>query len=328
MRRRGLHTLVYGRNELPAVDRLIARFLPELHLNELILEINCGFRFKSHPEVAEAESLTLDDCRRLTDLAQRNHIRLIPMINCLGHQSWAEKTGKLLAAHPEFDETPDLPPNNPGIYCRSWCPSHPTLDRFIGELIDELIDAFHADAFHVGMDEVFILGKCSRCKGQPKSKLFAKAVNDLHGHIVGKRKIEMQMWGDRLLDSQATGYSEWEASANDTAPAIDLIPKDILICDWHYGIRNDYPSVKYFQEKGFRVWPAGWDSAENAEKLAGCALRSMSEKMVGYLATTWVGAGKAVAGLAGEPEALKQKSVAGVVAGIRRGARIAWEGKL
>ena len=72
----------------------------------------------------------------------------------------------------------------------------------------------------------------------------------------------MLMWGDRLIDANVMKYGKWEASENGTAPAIDLIPKDIIICDWHYEQRTDYPSVRYFQEKGFRVWPAGWNNVE------------------------------------------------------------------
>ena len=68
----------------------------------------------------------------------------------------------------------------------------------------------------------------------------------------------MLMWGDRLLDAKTTGHSRWEASTNGTAPAIDRIPTDIVVCDWHYGRQDDYPSIPLLQKKRFRVWPAGW----------------------------------------------------------------------
>ncbi|MDH7568567.1 MAG: family 20 glycosylhydrolase, partial [Armatimonadota bacterium] len=296
-------------------------------LNHLILEVNYGYRYRSHPEVAEGDALTKEDCRELAALARKRFVRLVPMINCLGHQSWARRTAQFLRAHPEFDETPDLPPDNPGIYCRSWCPSHPDINRVVYALFDELIDAFRADAFHVGMDEVFILGECPRCKGKPNAELFAKAVNDYHRHLVGKRKVEMMLWGDRLLDSAATGYGKWEASENGTAAAIDLIPKDVIVCDWHYGVRDEYPSVPYFQEKGFRVWPAGWNSARNAQALAGCALRHHGERMMGYLATTWMGPDRTVAALAGDEKVLAEvKNAAGVAEAVRAGMALAWEG--
>jgi len=39
-----------------------------------------------------------------------------------------------------------------------------------------------------------------------------------------------------------------DAGCNGTATAVDLIPKDIVICDGHYEKRNEYLSVRYFQE--------------------------------------------------------------------------------
>ena len=35
---------------------------------------------------------------------------------------------------------------------------NPEVNSIIFELLDEIIEAFQADAFHVGMDEVFLLG--------------------------------------------------------------------------------------------------------------------------------------------------------------------------
>ena len=94
-------------------------------------------------------------------------IRLIPQFNCLGHQSWSKTTLPLLTKYPEFDETPGQFPGNTNIYCRSWCPQHPEVNQLVFALVDELVDAFEADAFHVGMDEVFLIASehCSRCKG-------------------------------------------------------------------------------------------------------------------------------------------------------------------
>ncbi|HZP82348.1 MAG TPA: family 20 glycosylhydrolase [Chthonomonadaceae bacterium] len=331
---RGMHLLVNSRADLPNLETLITEYLPQLRLNQLILEINYHFQYRSHPEITEGDALTRDDCRHLKELADKHFVRLIPMINCLGHQSWAEHTAQLLKSHPEFDETPDYPADNKGIYCRSWCPSHPDINKVVFALIDELVDAFDAKAFHVGMDEVFILGQCPRCKGTENARLFAKAVNDLHGHIVGARKLQMLMWGDRFLDGDATKYGEWEASKNGTAAAIDLVPKDIILCDWHYetsygGAPATYPSVRLFQDKGFRVWPSGWRTEENVRMLTGCALQNQSDRMVGYLATTWSGAGNIVGGLSGSvPPPQGRENRGDLPAAIRKGAQIAWEGKV
>ena len=98
----------------------------------------------------------------------------------------------------------------------------------------------------------------------------------------------MLMWGDRLLDSKATGYGMWEASENQTYFAIDMIPNDIIICDWHYNKREDYPSIPFFLGKGFRVLPSGWKDIEATRAFIAFSQKFKDDKrMLGYLCTTW-----------------------------------------
>jgi hypothetical protein len=160
------------------------------------------------------------------------------------------------------------------------------------DLIDELLDAFQADAIHVGLDEVFEIGHCHRCTGTPNAELFADWVNALHGHIVGKRGAEMLIWGDRLLDAETTRYGEWEASANHTWEGIDRIPKDVLICDWHYEERDDgYPSIPFFADNGFRLVVCPWKNLKAAKLLLEDAAAHPSPSLLGMLATSWCDSG-------------------------------------
>jgi len=188
-----------------------------------------------------------------------------------------------------MEEPPDDAPDQPWAQTRSWCPLHPRVNQIVFALMDELIDAFEADAFHVGMDEVLVIGskKCERCRDKSPAELFAHAVNAYHRHLVVEKKLTMLMWGDRLLDASVMHYGRMASSNNGTASAIDLIPKDIIICDWHYDRRTDYPSVPYFQEKGFRVWPASWNNVEATKTLIAFARRDATDRMLGHLSTTW-----------------------------------------
>lgn len=287
---RGVHLGAHNDEQVKQLADLLPK-LAGVGVNVVVLEVDYSFEFKSHPEVRSNPFLTRDGVRDLVSAAHSRGIRLIPQINCLGHQSWSKNTLPLLAKHPEFDETPGQFPENKNIYCRSWCPQNPNVNKFVFSLIDELSDAFQADAFHVGMDEVFLIGSeyCPRCRGGDPAKLFAKAVNDLHRHIVGARKLEMLMWGDRLLDAKATGNSEWEASKNGTQDAIDHIPHDIIVCDWHYGKRDTYPSLEILAQKGFRVWPSGWQPLDAAQAFSAFARKERQQQplIVGYLCTTW-----------------------------------------
>lgn len=300
---RGVHLMAPGHDDVPLLKRAVAEGLAPLGVNTLVLEVNYNYRYRSHPDLGTSWGLTRDDARALADVCRAHGVRLIPMFNCLGHQSWARNTLPLLKRHPEFDETPGVPADNRGIYCRSWCPLHPGVNAVVFALLDELVEAFDADAFHVGMDEVFLIAdpRCPRCRGKDPAELFARAVNDYHRHLVGDRKLTMLMWADRLIDARAMDYGKWEASANGTAAAVDRIPKDVVLCDWHYEPRASYPSVHSFQEKGFRVWPASWKDERAALALRDDARRGATDRMVGHLGTTWAGADGVCRALLGEP---------------------------
>jgi hypothetical protein len=146
-------------------------------------------------------------------VCRQNGIRLIPLFNCLGHQSWAKNTGALLKKHPEFDETPQIPADNKGIYCR--------------------------------------------------------------------------------------------------------------ICDWHYELRDDYPSVRFFQQQGFRVLPSTWNRPNAAAALVRCARQDATKRMLGVLFTGWSAGGngeRLMAALKGrEIHAGKKDTAKQVAATIRAG---------
>lgn len=286
----GLHVLVENKN---AAEELLKEIpgLARLGINLLIVEVDYNYEYISHPELRGEDPISKETVKRMVSLCRNLKIRLIPEFQSLGHQSWDKKTFPLLIQYPQFDETPGQFPDNKDIYCRSWCPLHPDLNPIIFQLYDELIDAFEADALHVGMDEVFLIASnhCPRCQGKNPADLFAKAVNDLFDHIVRKRGLGMLMWGDRLIDGAATGYGEWEASLNNTYPAVDLIPKDIIICDWHYEKRKSYPSIPMFLDKGFRVLPTSFRKVGAVKALIDDSITFSSERMLGHLCTIWRG---------------------------------------
>jgi hypothetical protein len=285
----GVHLGVSNNNQAAALTEVVGR-LAEQGVNTIVAEVNYGFEYQSHPELRSPNPITKEQAAKLAAECKKHRIRLIPQFQCLGHQSWSRRTAPLLTKYPQFDETPGLYPENKDIYCRSWCPLHPEVNPIIFSLMDELIAAFQADALHVGMDEVFLIGEdaCPRCKGKDKAELFARAVNDYHQHLVGQKHVEMLMWGDRLIDSSKLKFGKWEGSENGTAGAIDLIPKDIIMCDWHYGLRPAYESVPMFLEKGFRVWPASWKKPDAAKAFVEYSLTYKGDpRMLGHLNTTW-----------------------------------------
>lgn len=297
---RGLAIAAPDKDNLDRFVKFIDEELSAREINTLILRVDYKFKYRSHPELARENGLTQAEVNKLVEVCQKHKIDIIPQINLLGHQSWHSKLEMLLQVYPQFDETPhvQLPekyewPNEDGLYCKSYCPLHPEVHDVVFDLVDEIVIAFQADAFHAGMDEVFYIAddKCPRCSGRDKAELFAGELTKIRNHLAKTNK-KLWIWGDRLLDGKTTGLGMWEASMNNTHKAIDMIPKDIMICDWHY--EKAEPTAAYFAMKGFDVATSSWRTGPVAqeqllflENLKNSSNKEIAKHIKGMVHTCW-----------------------------------------
>jgi hypothetical protein len=288
---------------LPDFIKFIKEELVPRQVNTLVLRIDYNYQYKSHPELSDSGALTKQQIKQLVTVCKENHINLIPQVNLLGHQSWAGRLNSFLKVYPQFDETPwvKMPenyvwPNPENLYCKSYCPLHPEVHKIVFELMDEICDVFETKAFHAGMDEVFYLGEaqCPRCGGRDKAELFAGEVTVLRNHLESKGR-KLWIWGDRLIDGKTTGLGKWEASFNNTARAIDLIPKDVMICDWHYDHADKTPVI--FAMKGLSVITCPWRKPLVAQQqlkdmiqFRESAMPEVKDNYQGMMQTVWSGA--------------------------------------
>jgi hypothetical protein len=101
---------------------------------------------------------------------------------------------------------------------------------------------------------------------------------------------------------------EWEASTNDTHRAVEMIPKDVIICDWHY--ERPYQTAVYFAMNGLSVVTCPWRNPANAVLQAQDMVRFRSsstpvlkDRFQGMMQTVWSGAGQFMDGFYGiKPE--------------------------
>ncbi len=318
---RGLCIAAPNPSQVDAFVRFIDRELASRQVNTLILRVDFNYQYTNRSELASPSGLSRADVQKLVQACRARQIRLMPQVNLLGHQSWSKSVGALLRVYPEFDETPWVKnpekyswPNPDGLYCRSYCPLHPKVHDVVFAVVDEICDAFESDAFHAGMDEVFYIGesKCPRCGGKDKAELFAGEVQKIHDHLQPKNR-QLWIWGDRLLDGKTSGLGEWEASMNGTHRAIDLIPRDVFICDWHYE-RAD-PTAVYFAMKGFNVVTCPWRNPDaavqqlnNIIELRQHSAAAMKNRFQGMVQTVWSDAGSFLRELESHPKAEDYKS--------------------
>ncbi len=309
------------RGDLDAVCELIEKKLAPAGVNLVVIQTRYRYEFKSHPECIGNEPLSEADVKQLLRVCRENGIRLVPKMNLFAHQSgrlngprdgilhgyredmdlFPHMADGLLRAYPEFNETPDVDLRTAGeTFC--LCPSHPDCARVVCDLTDELLDVYEADALHIGCDEAFDIGLCPRCRGKDKAKLYADWVRMLSDHLA-KRGAKVLMWGDRLLGADTSGYNDCcESSAVGTEAALGMIPKDIILCDWHYGLCDAYRSVDLFAEAGFRMFFSPWRIPENALAFYRYAKEHDRGHILGLLATSWCSSGElARAVLYGQP---------------------------
>lgn len=294
---------------LPTPDRVdefvhfIDTELAPRGVNTLVLRVEYKYKWKSRPELIDTLALSKREVKKILKMCRKHDIKMIPLIDLLGHQSGRNGLGMLLKVYPQFEETPMEFGNDParlpmnGFNMRSYCPNHPDVHNVVFDVVDEICDVFESDVFHAGMDEVFDIGndKCPRCAGKDKAELFAGEVWTIRNHLASKGR-QMWMWGDRLLDGRTIGLGRWEGSYNNTHRAIDMIPKDVTICDWHYE-RADLTAA-LFAMKGLDVMTCPFRNpnsavmqAEDMVRFRQNSAKVMKERFRGVLHTVWSSTG-------------------------------------
>ncbi|MDR1757921.1 MAG: family 20 glycosylhydrolase [Bacteroidales bacterium] len=292
-------------NEVDAFVNFIEHELVPAHFNLLMLRVDYHYAYQTHPELREDKVLQMADVKKIVRACKAHHITLVPQINLLGHQSWAYGSGKLLKNYPQFDETPyivmdeargDEPyvwPNPLGFFCKSYCPLHPDVHEIVFDLVDELMDVFEATWFHGGFDEVFILADslCPRCAGKDPAELLAGEITLVRNHLAQQGQ-RLMIWGDRLINGWHTGIGEWQAAINHTERAVSLIPKDVVICDWHYEKAEQTPA--YFAVQGLGVLSCPWNRTSICGQQLDDILNGrqsgspgIASRFLGIMQTTW-----------------------------------------
>lgn len=291
-------------DEIDDVIKFIDEYLSPRGFNMIVLQVRYRYQFKRHPEVWGYDPLSYEDVKKLLYVCKKNNIKLVPKMNLIGHQSGfpneptdgilhghnqvsPDIRDGLLRAYPDFDEqcgTKEI------LYSRSICLSSRPAKTVVCELIDELMDVFEADTIHLGCDEVFNAGLCPECAKKSRGELISGWINSLNEHIK-KRGGKALIWGDRLISVNETGYNRWEASDDGSESAIDMLSKDICVCDWHYDKYEKYPSVDIFAKKGFKIMVSPWREKENLEAFLDYAVKHDKGNIEGVLMTTWCGSG-------------------------------------
>ena len=216
--------------QVERLDWLLAQ-LPryaEWGYQELHLHLEDAVEFPSLPGVARRDAYSYAQFTRLVAQATRVGIKVVPIVNLLGHTQYLIKVPELRELN-ELRTTDGSP-----LPAGQICPLHPRTLEVAEKLLRDMAPFCTAGKVHVGLDESFDLGK------HPRSRMeiariglaahFAGHVNRLHT-LTRSLGLHMGMWADMLY------Y---------IPEAIALLPADLTVYEWYYYAFPRWPRVELF----------------------------------------------------------------------------------
>jgi hypothetical protein len=250
----------------------------ELGFNTIVLQIANGVNLDSAPRLARPGAWAREQLKDFADQARSRGLDVVPEFKFLTHQ---EKF--LQTAYPEL------------LYnAVTYDPRKEAVYEIVFAMLDEVIDLIKPKAVSIGHDEVVGWNPhhARRHLGPDEAMLpadlFLYDVKVLH-EFLAERNVETWMWGDMLLSpEQFAGYAStyFHGNRNGYGKALRReIPREIVICDWQYtNNQAEFPSMKVFQDDGFRVIGSVWEDAKTAMNFGQYAADSSA---MGMMATTW-----------------------------------------
>lgn len=233
---------------LDALKWLVENVVAPCGFNHVVWEFNHGLRLRSHPELAGEAAFSVQDVATLARFCRSLGIEPIAQQNLYGHQNETNLT----RVHPELQEIA----GNLEVYC----PTHPKTRAMVADIVRELLEIFEARYFHLGHDEVQFdggvqrVGVCPRCRARPPHEIFAQDVLAVH-EIVASAGARSLMWGDMVIPP-AYGGMNVNGISGEVYRALELLPRDLILVDWHYFPTENRQSTNYFLARGFEVWGA------------------------------------------------------------------------
>lgn len=171
--------------------------LRKLGATGILVEYEDMFPFTNTIEDIQAgNSYSKDDIVKIQDIAMQNQLIVIPLVQTFGHMEFVLKLDK----YKDYREVP--------YYPQAVCPTYNKTLPLIYEMINQIVNAHPASKYlHIGADEVYQIGECSRCldvmtkRQWDKKQLFLDHVSTVVRYIKEKYpKLTVLMWDDEFRD--------------------------------------------------------------------------------------------------------------------------------
>ncbi len=176
-------------------------------------------------------------------------------------------------------------------YDLSFCPSEPATYEWLRELVESAVRELKPHYVMIGRDEPMRMSTDSRClaSGKTYAELFAWDVQRMVQFAMAvDPTVEVLMWAD-AVNPYRNAFSH---TNNPTGPAIDLLPRQVILMPWFYGNFERLTmanSVEFFHRHGFRTIGGASRHVINPRHWAEVAweYRGQELGMQGLLLTPW-----------------------------------------
>ncbi|HWL17016.1 MAG TPA: glycoside hydrolase family 20 zincin-like fold domain-containing protein [Opitutus sp.] len=257
-----------SRGPLSSGDFLRAqiRRVAEMKINRLTWYVEDVVRVPSHPDFAPRGAIPLEEFNELVAYAATYHVELLGSFQTLGH---FDKILRVPAYAP-LGETTDM-----------LAPAEPRVQRFLSEVIGDMLPVFSQREFLLNGDEAFDLAEAAARRGRTPAELYAEHFRPLIAQVEAAGRVPV-LWGDMMLEHREL---------------LELLPKSVLVGTWNYDADVDFTGmIAPFREHGFgvivcpgvlnsdRLAPLYRETLDNVRGFVGAA---RAEGARGVLMTAW-----------------------------------------
>ncbi|VAX19216.1 hypothetical protein MNBD_IGNAVI01-1889 [hydrothermal vent metagenome] len=227
-----------SRGQVSTIDNFkrIIDFIARYKMNTYMVYLEDMLELDSYPSIGKNRgALTKDEVREIVDYAGERYIDVIPIFQTLGHF-------ENILSQDEFQEYAEYPG------AASLSISEEKTYTFLENMLNEVFELFPSEYINIGADESYDVGR-----GKSKALASKKGIAKVHAEhykkvydICKKNDKKVMMYGDVILNHP---------------DILDMIPKDIIIVDWHYNASTNYTSTDLFRDAGFEYYvsPSVWN---------------------------------------------------------------------
>jgi hexosaminidase len=257
--------MIYLDQNSKGINDLIVPLLGKLKFSQVLVMSNY-VQWDASKGFAHPGGASKPEAKRIADLIRAYGMEPIPLLETLGHTQWLFYGGQ----NKDLMQDPDS--KDPFAY--------DTLNertyQVLLPILSEIVETFKPKFMHIGHDEVRNRDRFpARENGIAVGfeKLFVDDTVRLHDHLKSLN-VGTMIWHDVALSD---AFRE---------KILPVLPKDIVITNWHYETNSDYPSLRLARDAGFPVIGSSWFATGNPEAMARAVAK---DHLFGALQTRWTG---------------------------------------